>query len=126
MNISVWVLMALCYGGFYVHDRVVLETVTNEEMAAWLSRPDSEEDKVWCGKIRETLDGKMLLFQIRRVKVRPALLNKKAEVHYTVPLTWKFLKKALTGNKKEQVYETVREEIVPAKYMWDIEIEGRK
>ena len=44
MSICIWVMVALCYGGMYVHDIVVLESVTNEEVAAWLSSSGQKQE----------------------------------------------------------------------------------
>lgn len=114
--------MALCYGGMCVHDIVVLESVTNEEAAAWLSSSGQKQEKVWLADLRKDLDKKLFLFQVRTVKVKSGWNEKKIRVHYTVPVSWNLLKKILSGNKSEIVYETVRETVVPAESMWKKEI----
>ena len=70
MSICIWVMVALCYGGMYVHDIVVLESVTNEEVAAWLSSSGQKQEKVWLADLRKDLDNKLFLFQVRTVKVK--------------------------------------------------------
>ena len=69
MSICIWVMVALCYGGMYVHDIVVLESVTNEEAAAWLSSSGQKQEKVWLADLRKDLDNKLFLFQVRTIKV---------------------------------------------------------
>ena len=122
MSICIWVLVGICYGGMYVHDRIVLESVTNEETAAWLSQTDSTETKKWCENMRKKLDKKMFLAQIKNVKASPVLLGKKIQIRYALPVSWNLLKKIFMQGKAELTYEIVREDIVPAKYMWDREI----
>jgi len=122
MSICIWVMVALCYGGMYVHDIVVLESVTNEEAAAWLSSSGQKQEKVWLADLRKDLDNKLFLFQVRTVKVKSGWNEKKIRVHYTVPVSWNLLKKILSGNKSEIVFETVRETLVPAESMWEKEI----
>lgn len=122
MSISIWILVGICYGGMYVHDRIVLESVTNGEASAWLSQADSGETKTWCENLRKTLDGKMFLVQVRNVKSSTVLGGKKIQICYVLPVSWNLLKKILMQGRAELVYETVREDIVPAKYMWDSEV----
>lgn len=122
MSICIWILVGICYGGMYVHDRMILASVTNGETAAWLSRTDSAETKKWCEDLKKVLDKKMFLIRIRGVKANSVLSGKKVQIHYVLPVSWSFLKKILTQGKAELAYETVREDIVPAKYMWDREI----
>lgn len=122
MSICIWILVGICYGGMYVHDRMILASVTNGETAAWLSRTDSAETKKWCEDLKKVLDKKMFLIRIRGVKANSVLSGKKVQIHYVLPVSWSFLKKILTQGKTELAYETVREDIVPAKYMWDREI----
>lgn len=122
VSICIWVLIAVCYGGMYVHDRVVLETVTNEELAARLSGPDRKEEKKWCGELKDKLQKKLFLFRILGVKEKSGMQSKKTEVRYSIPVSWNFLKKIFMGGKTELCFETVREDITPANYMWDSEI----
>ena len=44
MSISIWILTALCYGGFYVHDCLVLESGTNEVTAEWIAAEEPLSD----------------------------------------------------------------------------------
>lgn len=121
MSICVWVLIALCYGGIYVHDRVVLESVTNEETAAWLSSTERGEESRWRGDLEQELDKRLFLFRIRSVKVTSGWKEKKIRICYTMPVSWRLLKRIFMGNRSEAVYETSREDIVPAKHMWEME-----
>lgn len=119
VTICVWVLAAICFGGLYVHDRVVLESNTNEMTAAWLSEEKREEKDIWVENVRRKLDDQLFLIQVHAVETQGLLQSQRVRVRYSLPVTWLFLKKALTGGKPETVFETVREDIVPAKYMWD-------
>lgn len=119
MSICVWVMMALCYGGMYVHDKVVLESVSNGETAAWLSSMESKEESQWKKDLKQELDKKLFLFQIRSVKVTSGWKEKKVQIRYRVPVSWKLLKKIFMENRSEAVYETSRENITPAKSMWE-------
>lgn len=122
MSISIWILVGICYGGMYVHDRIVLESVTNGEASAWLSQAETEETKTWCENLRKTLDGKMFLLQVRDVRSSTVSGGKKIQIRYVLSVSWNLFKKILEQGRTELLYETVREDIVPTKYMWDSEV----
>ncbi len=122
MSICIWVLTAVCYCGLYVHDMVLLESVTNGEAAVWLSSSEPEKSVSWCEKVREKLDKKFLLIRIRGVKAHSVLAGRKIQIRYILPISGSLLKKIFMRGKTELVYETVREHIVPAKNKWDREI----
>lgn len=122
VSICVWVLVAICLGGMYAHDRVVLESVTNEEGAAWLSQPDTVSEKEWTDGLREKLDGQLYLFRIRGVTTKSVLSGRQIRVRYTVAISWKFLKGIWMNGKSEVAFETVREDVEPAIYMWDASV----
>ena len=122
MSISNWVLTAICYCGLYVHDMVVLESVTNGEAASWLSAADPTESASWCRKIRKELDKKLFLTRIQRMETRSVPGGRKIQIRYVLPISGRLMKKVLMKGEAELVYETVREHIVPAKKKWDREV----
>lgn len=122
MSICIWVLMAICYGGLYVHDMVVMESFTNEEAAAWLSRPDPAEKKQWCETMKKELDSRTFLIRIRSIKTKSVLQTKKVQVYFSVPVSQTLLKKIFMEGKSELLYETAREDTQPAQSMWNRDV----
>lgn len=122
VSISIWILVALCYGGMYVHDRVVMESVTNEETASWLSRSGAQSEQEWRTALEKKLEQNLLILRVHSVQTTKKLQSQKVQVRYSVPVSWTLLKKIWSGNKNTVVYETEREDVVPAKYKWDASI----
>lgn len=120
MSISIWILTALCYGGFYVHDCLVLESGTNEVTAEWIAAEEPLSDSIWEKEIKKQIDEQLLLLKVKSVKAANKILYEKVTVTCELPLSFPLLKKILAQNSKVQQVVT-REIVVPAKYKWDME-----
>lgn len=120
MSISIWILTALCYGGFYVHDCLVLESGTNEVTAEWIAAEEPLSDSIWEKEIKKQIDEQLLLLKVKSVKAANKILYEKVTVTCELPLSFPLLKKILVQNSKVQQVVT-REIVVPAKYKWDME-----
>ncbi len=116
--ICVWTLTALCYTGFFIHDNLLLESESNEQTAAWLSR-GSEDRTEWEKNLKKTLQKKLFLMQIKSVTSQKGLSRETVKIRYTLPISWKKLKTFLAGKKTSLVYEAEREAVCPARYKWD-------
>lgn len=121
VSICIWVLIALCYTGFYVHDSLLLESGSNEQTAAWIA--DGTKDKAkWEKEVKKALQTKMFLIRIKSVKAEKGLAHVKVKVHYDLPISWIKLKQMLSRGKSEQKEETERENVQAARYLWDYEV----
>lgn len=125
MSISVWFLMALCMCGMYVHDQVVLSATVNEDAASWLATTEKTDKKTWITSEKKKLTEILFLLDVTSLQVKNTLAGKKIKVKYRLPISWSWLKNVLQNGKSEMTYETTREDIVPAKYMWSVkEVKG--
>lgn len=116
VSICIWVIFALCYTGFYVHDSLLLESGVNEHLAS------GRGDNAWEKNTKRELQKKMLLLRIRQVKVKKQLTSVKVKVNYTLPVSWKKLKRMFLGSQSQQVYEAERETVKASHYRWDCDI----
>lgn len=121
VSICIWVLIALCYTGFYAHDSLLLESAGNEQTAAWIADGANGQGK-WEKSTKKELQKKMFLFQIKSVKAQKGLTGIKVKVHYSLPVSWKKLKQMLSQGKSELVEEIERENVQAARYLWDYEL----
>lgn len=117
VSMCVWILIALCYGGFYVHDRLLLASEINEHTAEWISRGTEKKDE-WKKEQKAGLQKKMFLFQIQRIRIKNELKTQNVQVTYTVPISWNTMKKLFTGNSSSLTCDAEREVIEPARSMW--------
>lgn len=122
LTICIWVMFAVMYGGMYVHDRIAMETVVNEMAYSWLASSQPEKAGEWKKGVEKTLKKKLYLFRVKEIKEKRTLRSEKITVRYSLPVSWKYMKKILVGDKKYLTYETVREIVEPEKYMWDAEV----
>ena len=74
VTICVWMLVALCYTGFYVHDELLLESEGNEQTAAWIAEGRKEREK-WEKQLRSILQKKMFLLKISAVDAKKGLTD---------------------------------------------------
>lgn len=119
MSICVWILIALCYGSFYVHDRLLLGSEVNERAADWISS-GGENAADWVKKQKTQIQDKMFLFRIQKIQIKKKLAAKKIQVIYTVPISWKNMRKLFTGENGQAEFITERETVHPAGYIWDL------
>lgn len=121
MSVCVWIIVALCYGGFYVHDRIVLESQTNEETAQWLAAENPLSSSSWEKEMKKQWDRQLLLMSIQSVKANNKIMYEKVTVTCELAISFPLLKKILTKNKNQVLQVITREMVVPAKYKWDME-----
>lgn len=120
MSICIWILMALCYGGFYVHDRLVLESQTNGKTAQWIADEEPISASLWEEEMKKKIEKQLLLMNVKSVKAKNQVLCEKVTVICELSVSFPLLKKILAKNNQVQ-QEITREIIVPAKYRWDME-----
>ena len=122
MTICVWIFMGIFYCGFYVHDRIILSSVTNESTAMWLNSAENISEKKWKQELLSELEEKLFLIQINEISSQKGIGSKKVKIRYSLPISWIFLRRILMGGENSSVYQTTRENIEPAESMWDAQI----
>lgn len=114
VSICIWIMMAICTGGFYVHDKMVLETITNERTCRYLKEENEKSEKTWKKELKKELNKKLFYLQVKKVTVSDSLTGMKVKVKYQLPSAVSYLKNG--------TFKTTRENIVPAKYKWDYDL----
>lgn len=114
MTICIWVLMALCTGGLYIHDRVILVSEINEATAE--SMAETEQDA--AAQVRKRLEEKMFFLRVESVTVKDRAWDRRVRVRYTFT-TYPVLEKVWKGRE----HEASGSKRKPAEYRWDAERE---
>lgn len=122
ITICVWVMVSLCYGGLYIHDRIAMETVTNELAGRDFSDGKKVEVNEWKKNAEKKLEKCLYLLQVKAVSADRGITAVKIKVRYRLPISFDYLKKILSGGKAEPVFETAREIVQPAKSKWDYDL----
>lgn len=120
MMITILIFLSICLGGMYVHDKVILSSVANQHLASWISSEKQMKEQKWETSLKEKLEKKLLLLQVKKIEASKHLLFRKVEIKVSVPITEPFVKKVLLKGKKEMSFKITREDITPANYMWDV------
>ncbi|MCH5251556.1 MAG: hypothetical protein J1F22_01165 [Lachnospiraceae bacterium] len=121
VSICIWIFAALVFQGLHVHDRVVIESVTNEQTAQWLSKGKEEKAETWKKKTEKVLESRLLLMKVNKIEPEDRQTKVIVKVHYTIPISLPYMKKILSGGSGLSVFETEREHVCGAKYRWDHE-----
>lgn len=119
ISICIWVLIALFYGSFYIHDRVILGSVTNEWTAVQFQKAETAVSEKWEQDVKKDLERRLFLIRINRVHAKKGVADVKVEVYYKLPISIKNIKALFSGGDKEDCFVTVRELTRPAEYKWD-------
>lgn len=119
ISICIWVLLALLYGSFYIHDRVILGSVTNEWTMAQFQKAETPISEEWKENVREDLEKRLFLVRINRVQAKKHAAEIKVEVHYKLPISIKNIKALFSEGDQEDCFVTVRELPRPTEYKWD-------
>lgn len=119
ISICIWVLIALFYGSFYIHDRVILGSVTNEWTTVQFQKAETAVSEKWKQDVKKDLERRLFLIRINRVQAKKNLSDVKVEVYYKLPISIKNIKALFSSGDKEDCFVTVRELPRPAEYKWD-------
>ena len=121
MTICIVILMAVLYTGLYVHDRMVLETVSERVTSRWVHMTDRkkwDEDK-FKNKLAGELENKLFLLPVHDIRVSGEPVSKKVTIRYSLPVTLGFLKRIWGGETGEREETVIAPDIWPARWKWD-------
>ncbi len=122
MTISVWVMLSCFYTGMYVHDCVVLESMANEWAMKWISSEEKSAAKNWISEEKESIQSNLYIMRIKDIHMKKTTWETRVKISYQLPISLRFLRKILTGGNESCQYQTKRENINPAKVMWDSQL----
>ncbi|MBO4395129.1 MAG: pilus assembly protein [Eubacterium sp.] len=120
MTVCIVVLMAIMYTGLYVHDRMIIETVSQRVTSRWIHMTDRKkwDENTFKEKLISELDQKLFVLPVHGVSVS-GTITKKITVRYSVPISIGFLKRIWGGQTGEREETVSVPDIWPAKWKWD-------
>lgn len=125
VSVCVWVIVALCYGGLYIHDRLVMESRTNQMAYRECSDKTGFDVRKWEKKWKEELNDSLYLMRVKTVNANQGIREINITVRCQLPISFRFLKRVLSEGKPELIFKTSREKILPAEYKWDYDMIGK-
>lgn len=125
-SICIWVLLALMYGSFYVHDRMILGSVTNELTAEHYQKGDKKASHEWENEVKQKLSDVLFLIQIEKVETKRGLGSIEVEIKYQVPISVGGIKDLFSDKENSNTYVTIKELPEPMEYKWDADLLKKK
>ncbi len=121
ISICIWVLFALMYGSFYIHDHVILASLTREKIAEHYERGREQVTAKWESEIKKDLGKHLFLMRIEKVKAKKMPTEIELQVEYDLPVSVSGIKALFSKNKKD-VFTATGECINPMVYKWDADL----
>ncbi len=122
VSICVWVLFALIYGGCYVHDRMVLGSITNEMTAKRFQNGEKKVTEKWEKKVKKKLDKHLFVMRVSSVEGKKKTLYVKMTVSYRLVISSDMIKHILSSGSEGTKYVTKREIVKPMETKWDYDM----
>lgn len=126
MTICIWILMALFYSGFYVHDRMIVESEMNGVLSQHFQKGEGKITREWQEKIKAYMDKKLFLMRIQKLEIKKGLASADMCLTYQLPISLGRLKQIFSKGKSSLSFSVSRELVRPAKYKWDYDIMKEK
>ncbi len=119
VSICVWVLFALIYGGCYVHDRMVLGSITNEMTAKRFQNGEKKVAEKWEKKVKKKLDKHLFVMRVSSGEGKKKTLYVKITVSYRLVISSDMIKHILSSGSEDTKNFTKREIVKPMETKWD-------
>lgn len=121
-SICLWVLLALIYGSFYIHDRMIVGSVTGEMAAERFQRGEKDISAQWEKEVKQKLSDALYLMQIQKVEAKRGLSSVEIEVKYKIPISISGIKSLFTDKNKKDTFVIQKELPKPMEYKWDADL----
>lgn len=117
------VLLAIMFGGLYIHDRVVLQSETNEWSAEYV---DCAVDRTsFCNGLKESLKKKLYITTVIGVDTKKQITEHEFTVKYKVNTSFELMKRLFSAGRT-QSYVICKSIDRAMQYKWDYDIAKEK
>ena len=121
-SICLWVLLALIYGSFYIHDRMIVGSVTGEMAAERFQRGEKDISAQWEKEVKQKLSDALYLMRIQKVEAKRRLSSIEIEVKYEIPISISGIKSLFTDKNTRDIFVIQKELPKPMEYKWDADL----
>ena len=118
INITIWVLMAVCYAAVYSHDRTAMFS-----MAEHYIEQAVEDGKKFTASDMETglkqyVNEHLFLCRADSISVKKELLSVRVDITFHAEVSVPFIKRLLTGEKGKKI-SLSHELLFAPEYLWN-------
>ena len=126
VTITIVVTVAVLYAGLYVHDRMVIESVSARWLMRWEHQTSDEKmsEEEFTGGLKADLEKFVFMLPVHDIDVDEGLLSADVTVSYGISLSFGFLNKIWGGTEGVREEDASVTTIWPAKLKWDAEAGG--
>ena len=118
INITIWVLAAVCYAAVYSHDRTAMYSMTEQFMEQSVENGKKFTESEMETGMEQYMNEHLFLCRADRITVKRALLSVRTDISFHVEVRVPFLQKLLTGEKGRKI--SVSHEVLFApEYLWN-------
>lgn len=98
INITVWVLAAVCYLSVYSHDRAALYTLAQNYIARSVENGKEFTEAGVADGMKRYLERHLFLCRIQHIRVEKRVTSVRAEITFYADVHVPFVKRLLTGS----------------------------
>ena len=126
VTITIVLTVAVLYAGLYVHDRMVIESVSARWLMRWENQTTEEKmsKEEFTEGLRSELDGSVFMLSVYDIDVDEDLMSADVAVSYGLSLSFGFLNRIWGGENGRRIESSSVSTIWPAKLKWDADAVG--
>ena len=87
--ITIWVILALLYSSFYIHDRMILGSEIGNRIECGSERGELSVSEKEENNLCRLLNEKLFLMKINQVSLTKKIASVRADVRYSLPISLK-------------------------------------
>lgn len=117
INITIWVLAAVCYAAVYSHDRTAMYSMAEHVMEQSVENGKKFTVTEMEARMKQYMNEHLFLCRADRITVKRAFLSIRADITFHAEVRVPFIQKLLTGEKGRKI--SVSHEVLFApEYLW--------
>lgn len=120
--ITIWVILALLYGIFYIHDRMIMDSHIGEWIESQGERQEVSVSEKSESELRGMLNQKLFMLKIDKVSLAKKLASIKTDVYYSVPISLSEIKSLFINAKTGHNFVLSKEVVRPMEMKWDYDL----
>ena len=120
--ITIWVILALLYSSFYIHDRMILGSEIGNRIECGSGRGELSVSEKEENNLCRLLNEKLFIMKINQVSLTKKIASVRADVRYSLPISLSEIKALFVTRETGQNFVFTKELIRPMEMKWDYDL----